>query len=149
MIRMDTDISVTIERINKALEEDIFPVGGSTIMLSVDDVCLLLNDHSRLQAAISAFHRRAQAAEAGVGVTVEDCRREGVSLGRTLANAGYRALEEERDRLARHAEALAAGIESVIEPGPEHWEDVCDPLEGYRAEYPGPSDGRLPSKEAP
>lgn len=53
----------------------------------------------RLRTTNRELNRRATQAEAACRVTVEDCRREGVSLGRSLANAGYAALEAEIERL--------------------------------------------------
>jgi hypothetical protein len=54
------------------------------------------------------WHRRAQVAEAAVNITIEQCRREGVSLGRVLANAGYRRMEERIAELeAENARLLA------------------------------------------
>ena len=116
----------------------------------------LLEDHARLWERVAdleeqrnAMHRRAQAAEAGVGVTVEDCRRQGVSLGRTLANAGYRSIEEERDRLAQHAEALAQTLEEAVERHMVAATFMSHELDDYRRDYPRPADGRGPSEEAP
>ncbi|MBT8200065.1 MAG: hypothetical protein KJO36_06075 [Acidimicrobiia bacterium] len=48
----------------------------------------------RLRETNRRLNRRAQIAEAAARVTIEDCKRQGVSLGRVLANAGYLQLED-------------------------------------------------------
>ena len=48
-----------------------------------------------LKGKLKGMHRRAQKAEAANALTVEDCERKGVPLGRVLANAGYYKMEEE------------------------------------------------------
>ena len=60
----------------------------------------------RLRATNTALNRRATKAEGQVTTTIEDCRRQGVSIGRGLANAGYEALAAERDALLTEIERL-------------------------------------------
>lgn len=52
------------------------------------------------------LHRRCQAAESAVKENIDVCRRQGVSLGRKLANAGYLILEDETKAQAKRIEEL-------------------------------------------
>lgn len=65
----------------------------------------------RLRDKVRELNRRAQAAESAVGITIEDCRRQGVSLGRALANAGYAKLAAENADLRAQLAARDEGGE--------------------------------------
>jgi hypothetical protein len=71
----------------------------ATVLALIARVRELEAEVMRLRATNRELNRRATVAEAACRVTVEDCRREGVSLGRSLANAGYATLEAEIERL--------------------------------------------------
>ncbi len=57
------------------------------------------------------MRRSLQAAEAAIGTTVEDCRREGVSMGRKLANASASVLGARVDELESAARAYLAAVD--------------------------------------
>lgn len=63
------------------------------------EIARLTQERDAARAHASTWHRRAQQAEAANAITVEQCRREGVSLGRQLANAGYHSLTQEIEEL--------------------------------------------------
>ncbi len=76
------------------------------------------------------YHRRAQAAEAAVTVTVDDCRRQGVSLGRSLANAGYRALTERAERAEGALREIDAQFTDCAVPGCEEIAEILARAKG-------------------
>lgn len=53
---------------------------------------------ARLRAKQTEMNRRLTKAEAHVETTIEDCRRQGVSVGRGLANAGYMAMRARAEK---------------------------------------------------
>ena len=57
------------------------------------------DERDRLRKTNARLHRRCQLAESQIKTTVDDCRRQGVSFGRILANAACEMVEAERDRL--------------------------------------------------
>ena len=86
-----------------------------------EDLTTLSRENAALRARVAEMHRRAQAAESAIGITIADCRREGVSLGRSLANAGYRSMEERAEK----AEARVTGLRAALETYTCHL-DECD-----------------------
>ncbi len=60
------------------------------------------------------LHRRCQAAESANKTTIEDCKRQGVSLGRALANAGYLQLRAENEQLQAENKGLIETIRYAI-----------------------------------
>lgn len=60
------------------------------------------------------LHRRCQAAESAVKENIEACRKQGVSLGRKLANAGYMILEDENKSQAKRIEELEKALKEII-----------------------------------
>lgn len=61
----------------------------------------------QLRATVTRLNRRTQAAEKAARTTIEECRRQGVSLGRGLALWGYCELREQRDILRAALQPLA------------------------------------------
>ena len=59
------------------------------------------------------LHRRCQRAESAVKENVEECKRQGVGLGRTLANAAYKPLEEENSNLVSQIETLKKEVSDL------------------------------------
>jgi len=73
-----------------------------TIPLAPFELLALLDaadERDRLRETNARLHRRCQLAESQIKTTVDDCRRQGVSFGRILANAACEMAEAERDRL--------------------------------------------------
>ena len=66
-----------------------------------EDIQKFKDDIKRLTEDKQELHRRCQKAEAANQVTIDDCKRQGVSIGRSLANAGYLKLESEIKRLEK------------------------------------------------
>lgn len=64
------------------------------------DLELLLERCEANAALTTRLHRRTQAAEAGLRDTVADCRRQGLSLGRRLANSAFAAVSTECERIS-------------------------------------------------
>lgn len=82
----------------------------------------------RLRAKHTEMNRRLTKAEAHVETTIEDCRRQGVSIGRGLANAGYVAM---RARVEK-AEAAIARVRAL-----------CDDAEEWALSSPSVSTSRI------
>lgn len=75
-----------------------------------EDIPRLLEALDEARETNRRLNRRVTQAEAQVMTTVEDCRRQGMSLGRGLANAACARLEEERDA----ARAKVARVREVL-----------------------------------
>lgn len=71
--------------------------------------CKLVADQ---ETDLRELRRRAEVAESLIGTTVEDCRREGVSIGRALANA---AATQARARVAELEQAVRTYLAAVDE----------------------------------
>lgn len=85
------------------LHEWVLPTVNATVDLMVEAMKdAVAEERDRMRATNNRLHKRAQLAESAAMTTVEDCKRQGVSLGRMLANAAANKYAEERD------EALAA-----------------------------------------
>lgn len=74
----------------------------------VEDQLRRERDEARQQA--THYHRRAQKAEALNEKTIDDCRREGVSIGRGLANGGYWMLKDRIEETAKERDAARAEL---------------------------------------
>lgn len=79
-----------------------------------------------LRATNRRLNRRATEAEGQVRTTIEDCRRQGVSLGRGLANAGYAAMEAERDAALNQAAKLQEQLDAASETAREYHGRLAD-----------------------
>jgi hypothetical protein len=65
------------------------------------------------EAGRTSLHRRLQRAESAMQITVDECRRQGVSLGRSLANAAWAKAVAERDEARAELAALRAAPPAV------------------------------------
>jgi hypothetical protein len=71
-------------------------------------------ENARLRKTNQSLNRRATRAEAACQKTVDDCRSEGVSLGRQLANAQCARLEAENAALRERVDAAERELNSII-----------------------------------
>ena len=72
-----------------------------------------IRERDEARETIKRLNRRCTAAEGHVKTTIEDCQRQGVSVGRGLANAGYRLLQQERDAALARVERLEQILEAM------------------------------------
>jgi DNA repair exonuclease SbcCD ATPase subunit len=87
------------------------------------------NERDELRGQLTEMHRRAQRAEAAAKTTIEDCEKQGVSLGRTLANEGYDAMKAENASLKARVEELEnLPIITDIDPTFKDISEVVDAL---------------------
>lgn len=87
---------------------------GTGGMDVAEDARLLVAEVRALRATNSRLNRRAQQAEAAAQVTIEDCKRQGVSLGRLLSAGGYAMRERERDEARADLAAERQAMQRVI-----------------------------------
>lgn len=79
------------------------------------DVLALVDEVERMRAKNTELNRRATKAEGQVSTTIEDCRRQGVSVGRRLANVGYNIVRDELDETLAREERLLEAIRDLWE----------------------------------
>lgn len=95
-----------------SLLDRIFPI--SDVAQLASRVPALVAEVRALRATNSRLNRRAQQAEAAAQVTIEDCKRQGVSLGRLLSAGGYAMRERERDEARADLAAERQAMQRVI-----------------------------------
>lgn len=87
--------------------------GAAQMRLAAEMITGLLKDRGELRQNLGKAERAAR-------VTIEQCRREGIPLGRALANAGFRMVDREREEAEREAalakEAIEAGQAYIQSP---------------------------------
>jgi len=70
----------------------------------------------RLRDKNRELHRRCQAAESAMQITVDDCKRQGVSMARSLVNAAYIKLQAENEQLKEELEDYHNAEKFVADP---------------------------------
>jgi hypothetical protein len=106
---------MTPEEIRKFLDTlDHFTTPNAALSVRLV-VQTLQDDLQESRATNTRLNRRATRAEVASLVTIERCRREGVSFGRMLANNGLEAVLRERDEARSRLLILAKALDDIAE----------------------------------
>lgn len=105
-----------------AIAQFVKAVGAEFLALRVQERDAAQAVAASLRRTNTGLNRRCQRAESAALQNVEECRRQGISLGRSLANFGY-------SRAERRAEELSSELQAARDQLRRKGEEVSD-LEG-------------------
>ncbi len=99
-----------VERVRENLCEMTLRCYWGDHSIDPADLAALCEAVETLTAERGQLRQRVEQAEKAAKVTIEDCRRQGVSLGRGLANYGYQMAQDELAALRAEVARLEAAI---------------------------------------